>query len=295
MDKFHTIQIKEPILSMEIRIIIDFLLDHIVQTVSYTIKHFSKNIEEKIPEKHFWMTPTFCTELLKNLIKRYPPLLVYLLEYKIANEIILENFSSFTFLFEMFQKKIKIQNGKHFLDFIDFLFITYPYNSGISQELLIQFISYNYYFKNVEDEGQSKHLISSSDLWKSNIFQRCIKEFRMLLDSKQIFTDFNLFLQFYHLQMVLIVLLNTPNLQQFSSSKESQILDQFISRELFDICLMTIKECQQFCHYPLLNINGVFITFFKKVYNRCVKIVIAQKKTSAYQKKDMQYLKSPKI
>ena len=68
-------------------------------------------------------------------------------------------------------------------------------------------------------------------------------------------------------------------------------MDVEIMIELYELCLIVLKECQENNAYPLLNINGLFFTLFKKIYRRRVRLCIALRKKGPYEKKDMQYQK----
>ena len=267
----------------------DFLLNRMIISIGFIIKSFATDQEKRTPKTHPWMKQSVCTELLKNLITKHPPLIIYLLEYKISKENISTYFSSPPSLNKLIENKIKSHNSENYIEFIDFLFIIYPYCNGTFQQIMIIFFSENYYFKTTELLG-NKYLMSSGDLWKYEIMTKIIKEFKFIVDSKKFFNDLNIFWKFQDLQMILIAFLNSNSVSTLPINKEFQNFEDHINRELFEICLTILNECKEGYHYGLLTSNcAVFFNLFKKVHNRMVKMNISKQKSSQYEKKDMKY------
>ena len=229
-------------------------------------------------------------ELIRDLINQYPPLSIYILQYRITKEKLDQCFGSCQNLTEVMNKRLKIDQENNYLDFFDFLFTIFPYTIGSSSHILLRLINRDYYYE-IHTEKDEINVISSTDYWKYEIFNRCIKEFRELLDTHNLLKDLNLFLRFQNLMIMILSILNCWNLKFIPSYRHLLKMDVEIMIELYELCLIVLKECQENNAYPLLNINGLFFTLFKKIYRRRVRLCIALRKKGPYEKKDMQYQK----
>ena len=268
----------------------EFLLDTFVDSIGFVLKNVVNPLNplERQPKKgHLWLNQTSCTEILKYLIHRFPPLIIYLLEYKISSEIIASYYCKPTILYTKIQNKINLKDGS--LDFINFLYVIYPYSYGVSQQLLIVLFSEIYYYKMIELDGL-KLLVSSADIWKYEILMQIIKEFKDIIDSNKFLKDANVFFQFQHMIHVFMVILSTSEMNTFK--KEFHELDDFVNKEMYEICLKIFNECKESYQYSLLTVlGGIFFTLFKKIHNRIIKSQISNWKKTSYQKGDIRYLR----
>ena len=218
------------------------------------------------------------------MINRFPSLIIHVLEFRVSLDLIEKYYKSFPSLFESINEKFK-SNNDH-LSFINFLWLTYPYNGPISQQILSLLLTKNYYFRFVKGEDKI-FLCSSSILWKYELLSGCIAEFKRLIEIKKIFKNLNTFLQFHSLLLLTVALF----VQNKTFSKNLIHLDEKINQELYEICIFILNEYNESSYLPFLKIDNVFFMLFKKVHTRIVKTSILKKKTSPFEKKDMQYYK----
>ena len=281
----------------KIQTLMTFFLDKYVEFMGFVVNHFSGKTEEKFerqPKVNLWLNHTFLAELIRDLINQFIPLTILLLQYRIPKEKLDQNFGSCKYLIELLNKKLKTENDKQFLEIIDFLMIIYPYACGSSSQILMRLINRDYYYQlhNKEEPSiKNNHVLSSTDYWKFEILNRCVKEYHEIMETHNVFKDLNLYLRFYHLNMMTLNIMNSWNMKYLSNMEYLRNMDIELMKELHNICLNAMKECMENNCFPLLNLMGVFFILFKIVYRRRVRLCISLRKKDIYQKKDMQYLK----
>ena len=279
MDQLNSID--EAIISKEIKELMNFLLDSIVNSIIFIINQFTKSIDRRNENPNLAINHAIAFKILKSMIHRYPFFLLYLVDYKISNEIFEKYYQSFSYLNERFKEKFQFNHQN--INFIDFLFYTYPFNGMISKEIFFILFSNNYYYEMKELNG-IKYLCSSSNLWKYEILFRILAEYKRILDSKKITKDLNCFLEMYNLNIITIELLIYYN----KSSKAFLMFDEIFTNKLYKVCLQIIKEFNSSNgNLCLLRIKGVFYFLCKKAHDRIIKISILKKLIAFNHKKKL--------
>ena len=285
LEKFNSSE--ELKISKEIPLFVNFLLDSIISSIGDIIKKMVTCDENKSQESPylFSINHSLGLGLLRYLIKRYPSLIIYVLNYDVSIEIIEKYYKDFTELYEKIKESLKINNSSN-INLIDFLFLTYPYNGSFSQQIFSILISSNYNYKSFEVNGV-KTLASSSILWRYEIFSRILNEYKSILETKLVTTNLNAFLQLHHLQIIVI------NVIQGSKKFNKAFInyDDTFNKRLYEFCLTTLNIFSNSMHLTLLKRNGVFYSLCQKTHSRIIKMSIFRKKNSQNETKDMKYYK----
>ena len=282
MEKFNFNE--EIKINHDISILLTFLLDSIVNSIGHYIDHFAVGNHERIYSVSSFppINQTIGVELLKHLINIYPSLIINLLNYKVSNKIIEKYSLFFPHLQEQFQSKINNNN----MNIIDFLFITYAYNGGTSQQILIILISTNYFYQYIDFDG-FKYLSGSSILWRYEIFSRIIDESKRIVESKMVLKDLNYFMQLHQLHILTLNLLLKCKGFYIGLLNYEEILIQ----QLYELCMISLRTFNDDVYMSLLQIDGVFYVLCKKIHNRLIKLSICIKSRNNYESKHMKYYK----
>ena len=286
MDKFKTIE--ENNISKEVIGMVEVFLEGILLSVGKMLKHytgFPANQEQTSLNCNTALHHMMFADILRILINRFPSLIIYVQEFIIPNEIIETYFKSFAPFYEKFLENQK-SNPKG-LGFIDFLLIANPYVPALVQTFNGILTNNNYFFK-YSQIGENKILVSSSILWKYELLNKFLAEYQRLIDLNKIDSDLSVFNEFYHL---ILLLLNLLDRNRKSFLKNLWQLDEKICKDLLGKSLGLIKKYKDPKYIPLFKVNLVFITLFKKIYNRLIKLKIFSKKNAEFEKNDMKYYK----
>ena len=264
----------------------NFFLDSIVNSIGLIIENYA------IPEDNRQYSPshvnsvnhTIAMELLKKFINRFPSLIIYIIDYKISNETIDKYFQSLPSLYGLLQQKLD-KNNKN-ISFIDFIFISYPYNGSISLQILILLLSENYFYKYVEVNGE-KLLCNSAIFWRYEIFDKLLEEYKKIIEENNYSKDLMDFLKIHHLQILLInIFIKSKNfIHKFVN------FDIAFCKEIYELSLIVLKEFTKSNNLTVIKRNGVEYSLLQKCHNRIIKLSIFRKKNTEFQKKDMCYFK----
>lgn len=286
MDKFKTIE--ENNISNEVIGMVETFLEGIIISIGKMIKHytsFTANQQQTSLDCSKALHQMMFAEILRILINRFPSLIIYIQEFIIPDDIVETYFKSFAPFYEKFLENKK-SNPKG-LGFIDFLLIANPYVPALAQTFNGILTKNNYFFKYAH-VGENKILLSSSILWNYELLNKFSAEYQRLIDLNKIDSDLSVFNEFYHL---ILLLLNLIDRTRKSFLKNLWQLDEKICKDLLGKSLGLIKKFKDPKYIPLLKINLVFISLFKKIYNRLIKLKIFSKKNAEFEKNDMKYYK----
>lgn len=272
-------------ISQKIREIIDFLIRNIVSSVGLIINHYTKSDNEV--SNNFEYLPAInhgiCVQVLKFLLKMYPPLIICFLESKIDFELIENDYKPLNYLYSLLKEKS--QNNR--IQMKDFLFITCHFNNSTSYQLFSVLFDNDYYYKYYEIDNK-KVLVSSSILSKYGILNDCCDRIQNLLQGKKVFTDFESFLLFQHLQRLVYNLFKKTKIS--CDSNHLSRLYESLNIKLFNLCISILKGFNDERYVNFLKINSTFYYLFKKINNRLIKTNILKIK-GAYVKDDMNFYK----
>lgn len=287
LDRFNTIENNK--VNKEIASVVYFLLELIINSIGITFKYYTdlvQNASQTDLNSPLAGNHALYIEVLRVLINRFPAIILHIIDFKVSKEIIEKYFKSVDTLYVALNEKQEL-NTDDYLSFIDFIWIISPYNMPIAQVIFGILIETNYLFKICEIRQGENCLLSSSIQWKYELLGRGVTAIQRILDRNKIFTDLNIFIEFHHLILIILNLIDKFKMLY----KELWRIDEELNISLLQNLLNFMKNHNDSKYLPFVNLNMAFFSLFRKIHNRLIKIAVVSRKKTKYEKNDFKFYK----